>query len=279
MFAILVASLLFAPLAQAQNPSVVTEIGRPGAVTTITCTDGTASSDSTERNIFCSLAEQVIDEVAARAMTDIALQTNIDDEETARIGGDNTEAQARQTADIAEEMARTTADTALGATDIALGTRITDETMARTTADTALGATDIALGTRITGETMARTTEDTALGTRITGETTTRMAADIALGNSIDENVVAIQDLNQKVDKLEAELSAGIAMSLALQAPAVSPGKRLNLSIGAGTYNGEQAVAVSVGVRVDDRWSLNGGVGYGASRSDFGARIGATVEF
>ena len=309
--ATLLAFLLFAPLAQAQNPAVVTEVGRPAASTTITCTDGVAGSDSTERNIFCNLAEQVINEAAARAMTDTELQDNINTESAARGRGDT---EIRD--ELAIERGRISVEiTDRTAADTGLQTNITAEATARTAADateatareaaddtlqanidteeTAREAADDTLQANIDTEETAREVADDMLQVNIDNEEAARMVADGLLDNrisanvvaidknvvAIDENVAAIKDLNQKVDKLEAELSAGIAMSLALQAPAVSPGKRLNLSIGAGTYNGEEAVAVSVGVRVDDRWSINGGVGYGASRSDFGARIGATVEF
>ncbi|KAF3982394.1 MAG: hypothetical protein HFP81_05600 [Methylococcales symbiont of Hymedesmia sp. n. MRB-2018] len=96
--------------------------------------------------------------------------------------------------------------------------------------------------------------------------------ADAALGGRID-------GLNQKVDELESDLSAGIAMSMAMQAPSISRGKSLNLSIGVGTYNSETAVAFSFATRIDSYWSVNGGVGYGSSGGDIGARMGATIEF
>ncbi len=170
-----------------------------------------------------------------------------------------------QTRIATEETTRASADTALGG-------RITDEASARTSADTALGG-------RITEETSARTSEDTALNGRIDDEETTRASADTALGGRIDTERDRITDLGRKVHKLEKDLSSGIALSLALQAPSVSQDKKVNLSLGAGYYNGETAAAFSFGVRVDENWSVNGGVGYGVDRKDFGTRAGLSFEF
>lgn len=117
------------------------------------------------------------------------------------------------------------------------------------------------LSDRIAAEENTRTAADTALDTRIDTEVTDRMAADTALGTRVDS-------LDHKINELEADLSTGIALSLAMQAPTVSQGKKLNLTLGAGTYNGETAVAFSFGARANKRWSVNGGLG-------FGARMGA----
>ncbi|KAF3978623.1 MAG: hemagglutinin, partial [Methylococcales symbiont of Iophon sp. n. MRB-2018] len=159
----------------------------------------------------------------------------------------DTEEGARTAADAAEATARAEADTILETADTALGTRIDTEEGARTAADAA--------------EATARAEADTILET-----------ADTALGGRID-------GLNQKVDELESDLSAGIAMSMAMQAPSISRGKKLSLSVGFGTYNSETAVAFSFATRIDSRWSVNGSVGYGSSRGDIGGRMGATIEF
>ena len=244
-------------------------------------------------------------ETTARTDADTALGARIDGEATARA----TETTARTDADTALG-ARIDA-IAIGAgayDDTALAERVTTETTARTTADTALGAridseataratettartdADTALGARIDGEatartaaiateTMARTAADTAIRARIDAFTSTGAYDDTAINDRVDENAAAINGFGRRLDDLEAELSTGIALSLAMQAPTVSPGKTLNLSLGAGTYNGENAAAFSFGVRVNEYLSVNGGVGYGTSRSDFGARLGATVEF
>ena len=102
---------------------------------------------------------------------------------------------------------------------------------------------------------------------------------DTALNDRVDENAAAINGFGRRLDDLEEDLSAGIAMSMAMQTPTISPGKDLNLSIGAGFYNGQKAVAVSFGARIDENGSINGGIGFDASRRDIGLRIGTSFEF
>ena len=220
---------------------------------------------------------------AISTFDDTALGARIDGEATARTAAIATETTAREAADTTlgtridgEATARTAADTALG-------TRIDGEATARTAADTALG-------TRIDGEETARTDADTALGTRIDGEATAREAADTAIiarldrlgpGGTYDDTALTnrVSSLDRKVNELENELSAGVALSLAMQAPMVSQGSKLNLTFGVGTYNGENAFALSFGARVNKRWTINGGFGLGTSERDLGARMGVTIEF
>ena len=94
-------------------------------------------------------------------------------------------------------------------------------------------------------------------------------------------DVVIISGVGNVATEFE-KVSAGIAMAMAMQAPAISPGKRTSLSIGAGFFNHESALAVSVGTRVNENWTINGSLAYtsyGSSERKTGGRIGATFEF
>ena len=267
--------------------------------------DGTAES-TVRAAADVILTTAVADETAARTTADAALDARIDGVATARTAAIATETTARTTADTAlgaridgvatartaaiatETTARTTADTALGARIDGVATArtaaIATETTARTAADTALGARIDGEATARATETTARAAADTTLDGRIDDEEGARVAEDMRINTRIDDIAVgsgAYDDtaLNNRINNLETDLSTGIAMSMAMQAPAVSQGKKTSLSLGAGTYNGESALAFSFGSRVNERWSVNGGIGFGASRSDFGARGGVTLEF
>ncbi|WP_424947307.1 YadA C-terminal domain-containing protein [Candidatus Spongiihabitans sp.] len=67
-----------------------------------------------------------------------------------------------------------------------------------------------------------------------------------------------------------------------LTPPSVTPGRKMNLTIGAGFYNHETTLAISAGARVSENWTISGGIGYvtyGDDESDAGGRVAATFEF
>jgi hypothetical protein len=96
-------------------------------------------------------------ETTARTTADTTLQTNIDNEETARIAG----------------------DAALQTSVNANATAISDEATARATADTTLQG-------NIDAETTARTNADNTLQSNIDSETASRIAADNTLSGRLD---------------------------------------------------------------------------------------------
>ena len=107
------------------------------------------------------------------------------------------------------------------------------------------------LAQTLADETAARIAGDTRINTRITALGSAGVSAEVTAREEADTA------LNNRVDELEEDLSAGIAMSMTMQTPTISPGKDLNLSIGAGFYNGQKAVAVSFGARIDENACLS----------------------
>jgi hypothetical protein len=172
---------------------------------------------------------------------------------------------------ITDETTRATdAETALGeqitanaeisiASDLALLGLIDDETTRATDAETALG-------TRVTGETTRATGAETALGTRITGETSRATAAETALGGRIDSTNTRITILTEQVKN---DIATATAVAVALGGNSFLPGKKFNLTVNVGSYDGESALAAQFGFMVNDSLAINGGVasGFGSGSS------------
>ncbi|MCY4042449.1 MAG: YadA-like family protein, partial [Candidatus Dadabacteria bacterium] len=88
-----------------------------------------------------------------------------------------------------------------------------------------------------------------------------------------------VRALDRRVGRLEEDIagvSAGVAMAMAMQATAL-PGKRVNVSFGAASYNKEFATAAALGFRVNENLHINTGAGWATSGSQFGVRGGFTI--
>lgn len=84
---------------------------------------------------------------------------------------------------------------------------------------------------------------------------------------------------DKKIDKLDKDLSAGIASSVALSSVAVSGVQRGEVSVGAGfgNYNSQSAVAFGAAMGLTNNWSVN--VGAGVSDADVAFRAGTNYKF
>lgn len=84
---------------------------------------------------------------------------------------------------------------------------------------------------------------------------------------------------DKKIDKLDKDLSAGIASSVALSSVAVSGVERGEVSVGAGygNYNSQSAVAFGAAMGLTNNWSVN--VGAGISDADVAFRAGTNYKF
>jgi len=91
-----------------------------------------------------------------------------------------------------------------------------------------------------------------------------------------------INQLFDTVDGFEASVdraNEGVAMALAMESPALSPGAHFGLSGGVGYYDGESAATVAMSARVSHSASLSAGVGMGFDSGEVGARGGFQVEW
>ena len=84
---------------------------------------------------------------------------------------------------------------------------------------------------------------------------------------------------DKKIDKLDKDLSAGVASSVALSSVAVSGVQRGEVSVGAGfgNYNSQSAVAFGAAMGLTNNWSVN--VGAGISDADVAFRAGTNYKF
>jgi len=84
---------------------------------------------------------------------------------------------------------------------------------------------------------------------------------------------------DERVDRLDKELSSGIASAVALSSVAVSDVNRGEVSVGAGYgyYNGRSAAAFGAVMGLTNRWSVNAGAG--VSDADVSFRAGTNYKF
>lgn len=142
----------------------------------------------------------------------------------------------------------------------------------------------------IEAEATARQTADATLQGNIDAEATARQNADAALQtaiNNINTASVAAVDaldarvagLDNKVNDMNKDLSAGIAGAVALSSVEVSNVKKGEVSVGGGYgyFNGESAAAFGAAMGLTDNWSVNAGAGISGNQTAF--RAGTNYKF
>jgi len=84
---------------------------------------------------------------------------------------------------------------------------------------------------------------------------------------------------DERVEKLDKDLSAGVASAVALSSVSVSGVKKGEVSVGGGYgyFNGQSAAALGAAMGLSDRWSINAGAGL--SSSDVSFRAGTNYKF
>ncbi|MDV5589060.1 YadA-like family protein, partial [Acinetobacter nosocomialis] len=86
----------------------------------------------------------------------------------------------------------------------------------------------------------------------------------------------AFYSTNQRIDKLEEKMSAGIAANAALENAPFIPGK-VTMAVGAAYYNEQNAVGVTLRKTADNgRWSLTTGASLGSQGSPL-VRVGVST--
>jgi hypothetical protein len=84
-----------------------------------------------------------------------------------------------------------------------------------------------------------------------------------------------LEDLEDNYD----ELAEGVAMSLALQSPAVPAGSTFAISGGIGHFDKSQSLAVAGAYRTSERVLWSGGLGVGLDEGKVGARLGVSYSW
>ena len=84
---------------------------------------------------------------------------------------------------------------------------------------------------------------------------------------------------DERIEKLDKDLSAGVASAVALSSVSVSGIKKGEVSVGGGYgyFNGQSAAALGAAMGLSDRWSINAGAGL--SSSDVSFRAGTNYKF
>ena len=84
---------------------------------------------------------------------------------------------------------------------------------------------------------------------------------------------------DERIEKLDKDLSAGVASAVALSSVSVSGVKKGEVSVGGGYgyFNGQSAAALGAAMGLSDRWSINAGAGL--SSSDVSFRAGTNYKF
>lgn len=100
-----------------------------------------------------------------------------------------------------------------------------------------------------------------------------------ANADAIALNSAAISKLENSVNDIEKDLSAGIASVAALSSVAVSDVARGEVSMGGGYgyHNGESAAAFGFAIGLTDNWSMNAGAGISSADTTF--RAGTNYKF
>lgn len=140
----------------------------------------------------------------------------------------------------------------------------------------------------IATEAQARADADTALQQNITAEQNARIAGDELTLNAAKAYADAGNELainrskaytDERVEKLDKDLSAGVASAVALSSVSVSGVKKGEVSVGGGYgyFNGQSAAALGAAMGLSDRWSINAGAGL--SSSDVSFRAGTNYKF
>ena len=100
--------------------------------------------------------------------------------------------------------------------------------------------------------------------------------ASVAAVDALDARVAG---LDNKVNDMNKDLSAGIAGAVALSSVEVSNVKKGEVSVGGGYgyFNGESAAAFGAAMGLTDNWSVNAGAGVSGSNTTF--RAGTNYKF
>ena len=178
----------------------------------------------------------------------------------------------------------------------AYATAISDETARATGVESSLDGRITDNATAIADEITRATTQEAAIRSEFAAADAETLASAKAYSDAGDEltlnaakayadagNTVALNQAkaytDERVEKLDKDLSAGVASAIALSSVSVSGVKRGEVSVGGGYgyFNGQSAAAFGAAMGLSDRWSVNAGAG--VSNADIAVRAGTNYKF
>jgi autotransporter adhesin len=89
----------------------------------------------------------------------------------------------------------------------------------------------------------------------------------------------AINQVNNRVSRVENDLQKGIAVSSAMQPFLPDPGKSFRLNVGAATYSGEQGMGITGAGRINDDWAAYIGAGSTSNGDESIANVGVSYQW
>ncbi len=84
--------------------------------------------------------------------------------------------------------------------------------------------------------------------------------------------------LNEAFKKID-DNTEGIAVAIALGGIALPQGKNFAVAANLGFYDGKEAIAAQTAIRLDQTFTLNGGVGAGFENNKVGGRVGVMAAW
>jgi hypothetical protein len=88
---------------------------------------------------------------------------------------------------------------------------------------------------------------------------------------SLSNQVAArFADVDRRLDRN----ASGVAMAMALTGSALPANKKAAIAVNYGTFEGQNAVALSSYLRIDDSTVVSGGISYGVDQNLVGGRFG-----
>ncbi|SFJ01405.1 YadA-like C-terminal region [Caulobacter sp. UNC279MFTsu5.1] len=140
--------------------------------------------------------------------------------------------------------------------------------------DFATASSVASMNASLGGETNRAVAAEAVLGQAITTETNRARAAETVLGQAI---VTESNAREADVARLSSQFKVATATAVALSGNGFIPGKRLNLTINYGSYEGKSAMAFQGAFVVNENAYLNLGVASGLSGGGTAFRTGLTM--
>ncbi len=132
----------------------------------------------------------------------------------------------------------------------------------------------------IVAEAETRAAADAELLGRITEEENARIAGDAALQGQIDTLSGRVGAIETRLEDFDDRISSSTATAIAMGGMAFLPDMKFNLAVSGGFYEGAQAIAANVGVRVSNNVAVTAGVGGGLNKNGkVGGRVGVIFGF